>query len=114
MTIQNPGNGWDNQPTQFREQAGKSLVDKLPNNCLTTNPASCKLEGQRKTREDCSLKMPLDLHWSASEFSLEVPLDIEEYVSFAGVDSLEVGLFHTAVIEVEPGFIAGGKGSVVA
>ena len=47
------------------------------------------------------------------EFSLEVPLDIEEYVSFAGVDSLEVGLFHTAVVEVEPGFVVGGKGRVV-
>ena len=42
-----------------------------------------------------------------------MPLDIEEYVSFAGVDSLEVGLFYTAVIEVEPGFVVGGKGSVV-
>ena len=42
-----------------------------------------------------------------------MPLDIEEYVSLAGVDSLEVGLFYTAVIEVEPGFVVGGKGSVV-
>ena len=47
------------------------------------------------------------------EFSLEVPLDIEEYVSFAGVDSLEVSFLHTAVVEVEPGFVVGGKGSVV-
>ena len=47
------------------------------------------------------------------EFSLEVPLDIEEYVSFAGVNSLEVGLLHTAVVEVEPGFVVGGKGRVV-
>ena len=50
---------------------------------------------------------------TASEFSLEVPLDIEENVSFAGVDSLEVSFLYTAVVEVEPGFVVGGKGRVV-
>ena len=42
-----------------------------------------------------------------------MPLDIEEYVSLAGVDCLEVSLFHTTVVEVEPGFVVRGKGSVV-
>ena len=42
-----------------------------------------------------------------------MPLDIEENVSFAGVDSLEVSFLYTAVVEVEPGFVVGGKGSVV-
>ena len=69
-------------------------------------------EGPRKTQEDCSQEMPL-WTFTESELSLEVPLDIEENVSFAGVDSLEVGLLHTAVVEVEPGLVVGGKGSVV-
>lgn len=42
-----------------------------------------------------------------------MPLDIEENVSFAGVDSLEVSFLYTAVVEVEPGFVVGGKGRVV-
>jgi len=70
---------------------------------FTEVPLNCSLE----VPLNCSLEVPLNC-------SLEVPLDIEEYVSFAGVDCLEVGLFYTAVVEVEPGFVVGGKGSVVA
>ena len=69
-------------------------------------------EGLRKTQEDCSLKCLWT--FTASECSLEVPLDIEENVSFAGVDSLEVSLLDAAVVEVEPGLVVCGKRSVVA
>ena len=50
----------------------------------------------------------------SGRFPLEVPLDIEQYVGLAGVDSLKVGLLHTAVVEVEPGLVVCGKRSVVA
>ena len=77
-------------------------------NSFTTDPA-------RRSAEDSGRLFTKNAsgHSLLLEFSLEVPLDIEEYVSLAGVDSLEVGLFHTAVVEVEPGFVVGGKGRVV-
>ena len=49
----------------------------------------------------------------SGRFSLEVPLDIEQYVGLAGVDSLKVSLFHTAVVEVEPGLVVRRKGSIM-
>jgi len=71
------------------------------------------LQTRRSAEDSGRLFTKMPPTFTASECSLEVPLDIEENVSFAGVDSLEVGLLDTAVIEVEPGLVVGGKCSVV-